>query len=197
MEKTPDEKEHLGPSDHSHGIRDERAQRKRILEALLFVSDKPLSADTISKAAEMKHSEIKELFEDLRSDYSERNSAVTVVEIAGGYQMVTDPDLAPWVRRLKNINQASKLSQASLETLAIIAYKQPITKVEIDQLRGVNSEGAVRGLLEKRLIKILGKKDVPGRPFLYGTSREFLQYFGLNSLVELPPIADLMKDEAA
>jgi segregation and condensation protein B len=145
----------------------------------------------------MKHPEIKELFEDLRSEYSARNSAIMVVEIAGGYQMVTDPDLAPWVRRLKNINQASKLSQASLETLAIVAYKQPITKIEIDQLRGVNSEGALRGLLDKRLIKILGKKDVPGRPFLYGTSREFLQYFGLNSLVELPPIADLMKDEAA
>ncbi|HWR90602.1 MAG TPA: SMC-Scp complex subunit ScpB [Dissulfurispiraceae bacterium] len=197
MEKTPDEKEHLGQSDHSHDITDERAQRKRILEALLFVSDKPLPADTISKAAEMKHPEIKELFEDLRSEYSARNSAIMVVEIAGGYQMVTDPDLAPWVRRLKNINQASKLSQASLETLAIVAYKQPITKIEIDQLRGVNSEGALRGLLDKRLIKILGKKDVPGRPFLYGTSREFLQYFGLNSLVELPPIADLMKDEAA
>jgi segregation and condensation protein B len=119
------------------------------------------------------------------------------VEVADGYQMVTNPDFSMWVKKFKNINQSSKLSPPTLETLAIIAYKQPITKLEIDQLRGVNSDGAVKSLLDKRLIKIVGKKETPGRPFLYGTTKEFLQYFGLKNLSDLPPINDFLKDEAA
>ncbi|OGW22302.1 MAG: SMC-Scp complex subunit ScpB [Nitrospirae bacterium GWA2_46_11] len=102
-----------------------------------------------------------------------------------------------FVKKFKNINQTNKLSSPALETLAITAYKQPITKLEIDQLRGVNSDGAVKSLLDKRLIKIVGKKETPGRPFLYGTTKEFLQYFGLKNLSDLPPINDFLKDEAA
>ncbi|MBF0559142.1 MAG: SMC-Scp complex subunit ScpB, partial [Nitrospirae bacterium] len=102
-----------------------------------------------------------------------------------------------WIKRFKHINQANKLSQPALETLAIIAYKQPVTKLEVDQLRGVNCDGAIKSLLDKHFIKIVGKKETPGRPFLYGTTKEFLQYFGLMSLSELPPLSDFLKDEAA
>ncbi len=111
--------------------------------------------------------------------------------------MATDPELAAWIRRMKNVHVSNKLSQPSIETLSIIAYKQPITKVEIDQLRGVNSDAAVKSLLDKRLIKIIGKKESPGRPFLYSTTNEFLQYFGLKNLTELPAIHDFFNTEAA
>jgi segregation and condensation protein B len=172
-------------------------QKKAVLEALLFVAGEPVALGSIIKAAEMQESEAKRLMGELILDYKDRNSGIKIVEIADGYQMVTDPDLAIWIKRFKNINQTNKLSQPALETLAIIAYKQPITKLEIDQLRGVNSDGAVKSLLDKRLIKIIGKKETPGRPFLYGTTKEFLQYFGLKNLADLPPVADVVKDEAA
>lgn len=172
-------------------------QKKAILESLLFIAGEPVTAVNLAKAMEIQESEVKKIMADLISDYRERNSGILLLEIADSYQMVTNPDYAIWVKRFKNLNQTNKLSQAALETLAIIAYKQPITKLEIDQLRGVNSDGAVKGLLEKRLIKIVGKKEAPGRPFLYGTTKEFLQYFGLKNLSELPPITDFLKDEAA
>jgi len=175
----------------------ENFQKKAILEALLFVAGEPVTSSSIAKASEIEESEIKKLMGELISDYRERNSGLQVVEIADGYQMVTNPDLSLWIKRFKNVNQSNKLSQPALETLAIIAYKQPITKLEIDQLRGVNSDGAVKSLMDKKLIKIIGKKETPGRPFLYGTTKEFLQYFGLKNLSDLPPINDFLKDEAA
>jgi segregation and condensation protein B len=131
------------------------------------------------------------------SEYRARNSGILIAEIAEGYEMLTDPDLAAWIRKMKNIHGSVKLSQPSLETLSIIAYKQPITKLEVDQLRGVNSDAAVKSLLDKRLIKIVGKKESPGRPFLYATTRDFLQYFGLKNLGELPAINDFFNSEVA
>lgn len=175
----------------------ENSQKKAILEALLFVAGEPVTAGSIAKAAEIEEHEIRKLMGELISDYRDRNSGLQVVEIADGYQLVTNPDLSLWIKRFKNVNQSNKLSQPALETLAIIAYKQPITKLEIDQLRGVNSDGAVKSLMDKKLIKIIGKKETPGRPFLYGTTKEFLQYFGLKNLSDLPPISDFLKDEAA
>ncbi len=172
-------------------------QKKAVLESLLFIAGEPVTAVNLAKATEMQESEVKKIMADLISEYRQRDSGIVLLEIADSYQMVTNPEHALWVKRFKNLNQASKLSQAGLETLAIIAYKQPITKLEIDQLRGVNSDGAVKGLLDKRLIKIVGKKEAPGRPFLYGTTKEFLQYFGLKNLSEMPPITDFLKDEAA
>ncbi len=163
----------------------------------MFVAGEPVNAGSLAKAAEMQDPEVRKVMEELMRDYKERNAGLLIVEIAEGYQMVTNPDFALWVKKLRNVNQSNKLSQPALETLAIIAYKQPVTKLEIDQLRGVNSDGAVKSLLDKRFIKIVGKKETPGRPFLYGTTKEFLQYFGLKNLSELPPIDEFLKDEAA
>lgn len=172
-------------------------QKKSILEALLFVAGEPIAQGSLSKASEIPEPEIKRLMLELISEYRERNSGILIFEIAEGYQMATSPDYGTWVRKFKNMSYASRLSQAALETLSIIAYKQPITKLEIDQLRGVNSDGAIKSLYDKRLIKIIGKKESPGRPFLYGTTKEFLQYFGLKNLADLPAMSDFLRDEAA
>ncbi|MCC6346834.1 MAG: SMC-Scp complex subunit ScpB [Nitrospirales bacterium] len=175
----------------------EDCEKKAVLETLLFVAGEPASAAGLAKAMEVQESEIRKLVEELIGEYRSRNGGILLVEIAEGYQLVTNPDHAPWVKRFKNISQTNKLSQPALETLAIIAYKQPVTKLEVDQLRGVNSDAAVRSLIEKRFIRIVGKKESPGRPFLYGTTKEFLHYFGLRSLSELPPISDFLKEETA
>jgi segregation and condensation protein B len=176
---------------------EEPNRNKAVLEALLFASGEPLTVGAISKATSLGDQEIREIMRELISEYSARYAGIVIAEIADGYEMVTDPELAAWIRRLKNINVSNKLSQPALETLSIIAYKQPITKVEVDQLRGVNSDAAVKSLLDKRLIKIIGKKESPGRPFLYATTNEFLQYFGLRNLTELPAIHDFFNTEAA
>jgi len=171
--------------------------RTSILEALLFLSAEPLSLSTIKDVIELPEAEIKRHMEELMAEYKERNAGLLIVEIANGYQMVTNPEYAGWVRKFKSTHLASRLSMPALETLAIIAYKQPIIRAEIEQIRGVNSDSAIRTLHEKRLIKIMGRKEVPGRPFLYGTTREFLQYFGLKDLTELPTVKDLIREEAA
>jgi segregation and condensation protein B len=193
--------EHDRPDEPTCGVvsssSGERSLRKAIVEALLFVAGEAVPLASITKATELHESEVKSVIEEISSDYKLRNAGVVIVEIADSYQMVTNPDTGIWVKRFKNIHAMTKLSQPALETLSIVAYKQPTTKVEIDQLRGVNSEGAIKTLLERRLIKIVGKKESPGRPFLYGTTREFLQYFGLKNLTELPPMNDFFKDEAA
>jgi segregation and condensation protein B len=172
-------------------------KNKAILEALLFASGEPLTIAAITKATGISELDIKGLMNELTSGYRARNSGILIAEIAEGYEMLTDPDLAAWIRKMKNIHGSGKLSQPSLETLSIIAYKQPITKLEVDQLRGVNSDAAVKSLLDKRLVKIVGKKESPGRPFLYATTRDFLQYFGLKNLGELPAINDFFNTEVA
>ncbi len=172
-------------------------RNKALLEALLFAAGEPLTIGAVVKATSLSEQDIKELMRELISDYRDRHSGIIIAEIAEGYEMVTDPEHAAWIRRLKNINVSNKLSQPALETLSIIAYKQPITKVEVDQLRGVNSDAAVKSLLDKRMIKIIGKKESPGRPFLYATTNEFLQYFGLKNLTDLPALHDFFNTEAA
>ncbi|MCL0035606.1 SMC-Scp complex subunit ScpB [Thermodesulfovibrionales bacterium] len=169
-------------------------QKKAILETLLFVAGEPAEVGIIMKATEMHESEIKRLMNELMSDYKEKNSGILIAEIAEGYQMVTNPDFAIWVKKFKNINRATRLSQSAFETLAIVAYKQPITRLEVDQLRGVNSDGVVKGLVDKRLIKITGKRKTPGRPFLYSTTKGFLRYLGLKDLGDLPPISDFLNE---
>lgn len=167
------------------------------LEALLFLSGELLLISAIKDVIELPEPEIKRLMEELMAEYKNRNTGLLIVEIANGYQMVTNPQYADWVKKFRSIHISSKLSVPALETLAIMAYKQPIIRAEIEQLRGVNSDSAIRTLLERRLIKIMGRKEVPGRPFLYGTTREFLQYFGLKDLTELPTLKDLIREEAA
>jgi segregation and condensation protein B len=175
----------------------EDSSKKSILEILLFLSGEPITISTLKEVTALSEPDIKRLMEELIIQYRERNGGLLIAEVAHGYQMITNPEYTEWAKKFKSSQLASRLSVPALETLAIIAYKQPLIKAEIEQIRGVNSDSAIRTLLDRRLIKVLGRKEAPGRPFLYGTTREFLQYFGLKDLTELPTLKDLSKDEAA
>jgi segregation and condensation protein B len=169
----------------------DKTQIKNIIEAMLFVSDKPLFLSEIKSVLEGPDAdEIKEVINELAGEYEKQTSALKIKEIAGGYQITTDPVLAPWLKKLYKTAGADRLSGPSLETLAIIAYKQPTTKPEIEAIRGVNVDGVLKTLIEKNLVKILGRRDTVGCPIIYGTTMEFLQYFGLNSLQELPKLEE-------
>ncbi|MCX7794169.1 MAG: SMC-Scp complex subunit ScpB [Thermodesulfovibrionales bacterium] len=175
----------------------DRKEKKDIIELLLFTSGEPLTISSIKEITGLPEEEIKTHLDELIMEYDAKNGGIIIKEIANGYQMITNPAYSEWVKRIKRNVSQTKLSMAALETLAIIAYKQPIIKAEIEQIRGVNSDGAIKTLLERRLIKIVGKKEAPGRPFLYGTTKEFLEYFGLRDLTELPTLKDLSREEFA
>jgi len=167
-------------------------KRKPILEALLFVSPDPLSLKQIRNVIEgITDAEIGALVDELSLEYDQRQSGLQVVRVAEGLQMLTRLECSPWLRKLESVKVSNKLSQAALETLAIIAYKQPVIKAEVDAIRGVSSDGTIKTLLDRKLVKILGRKEMPGRPLLYGTTPEFLQYFGLNTISELPTLRDI------
>jgi segregation and condensation protein B len=170
---------------------------KSILEALLFISAEPLTVETLKNIIEMNEKEVERIVGELVKDYQLKNSGIFIAEVAGGVQFVTNPACAPWVKKFLATALPTRLSRQSLETLAIVAYKQPIIKAEIEAIRGVNSDGVLKTLLERRLIKILGRKEVPGRPLMYGTTKEFLQYFGLKDLSELPTLKELKEVEEA
>lgn len=173
----------------------EYREAKSVFEALLFISGEPVSLDTLKNILEIDKKEVEKLAEELMNEYQLRNAGLLIAEVSGGFQMITNPVCAPWIKKLLSITMPTRLSQQSLETLSIIAYKQPVIKAEIDSIRGVNSEGPLRTLLERRLIKILGRKEAPGRPLMYGTTREFLQYFGLKDLSELPTLKEFQEVE--
>lgn len=173
----------------------EDREAKSIIESILFIAGEPLTIDALKDIVELDRPEIERLTNELISEYSLKNSGLFIVEIAGGVQMVTNPASAPWIKKLLATAVPTRLSQQSLETLAIIAYKQPIIKAEIEAIRGVNSDGVVKTLLERRLIKILGRKEVPGRPLMYCTTKEFLQSFGLKDLSELPTLKEFQEME--
>lgn len=175
----------------------ENRKNRSIMEAILFLAGEPVTIQTFKDTLDLSEPEIKNLLEELITEYKAHEKGIIIVEVANGYQMVTNPIYSEWIKRYKNKHISTKLSMPALETLAIIAYKQPIIRAEIEQIRGVNSDSAIRTLHEKRLIKIMGRKEAPGRPFLYGTTREFLQYFGLKDLSELPTLKDIMREEAA
>ena len=167
------------------------AELKAILEALIFASPDPLTPKAIYRLLESEPKEdIQAALEELKADY-ERPGGLQLVEVAGGYQIVTRPDLHEWVRRLFHERSTQKLSVQALETLAVIAYRQPITALEIAEIRGVNTSGVLNTLLERHLIKIAGRKQVVGRPFMYATTKEFLIRFGLNELSDLPKVEDM------
>ncbi|GAB6182545.1 SMC-Scp complex subunit ScpB [Thermodesulfovibrio hydrogeniphilus] len=172
-------------------------QIKSIIEALLFVSEKPISIKILQSLLNISERDIKEIIQELMDDYKLRNGGIIIINIEDSYQMVTNPEYGEWVKIFKKLNNSNKLSEQALETLAIIAYKQPITKAEIEKIRGVNSDYAIKTLLEKKLIKIVGKKEVPGRPFMYGTTKEFLKLFGISSLKELPELSQFEKINVA
>ena len=160
-----------------------------VVEALLFASDTPLEAERIREVLELSDAdEARALVDELRSRYDKEDRALAVVEVGGGYRMVTRPQIAPWLMRLAKTRTKARLSRPALETLAIIAYRQPVSRPEVDAVRGVNSEGVLDGLLERRLVRIAGRKDAPGRPFLYETTRDFLVAFGLRDLNDLPKV---------
>jgi segregation and condensation protein B len=165
---------------------------KAVIEALVFASPDPLTPKTLFKVLESEPREdVQASLDSLRRDYAQGHGGLHLVEVAGGYQIVTRPELSEWVRRLFHERKTQKLSVAALETLAVIAYKQPITAPEIAEIRGVNTAGVVATLLERRLVKIAGRKQVVGRPFLYATTREFLIRFGLRDLADLPHMEDM------
>lgn len=175
----------------------EDKEAKSILESLLFISAEPLTVETLKNILEIDKKEVERISRELINEYQSRSSGLLVVEVAEGVQMVTNPACAPWVKKLLATALPTRLSPQSLETLAIVAYKQPLIKAEIEAIRGVNSDGVLRTLLERRLIKILGRKEVPGRPLMYGTTKEFLQYFGLKNLLELPTLKEFQEVEGA
>lgn len=167
---------------------------KSALEALLFSSDKPLTLEQLKNALDTKETEqLRTVIQDLKSEYESANRGMRIAEIANGYQMVTSSNFAPFLKKLYKERHVERLSKPALETLAIIAYKQPLTKHEIESLRNVNVDGVVKSLLEKDLIRVSGRKKAPGRPFVFGTTRQFLEYFGLKSLEELPKMEDFSK----
>ena len=162
-----------------------------IIEALVLVSETPLSMEKICAVLpEVEKSQVQEAIDKLIAEYEDRQSGICLQEVAGGYQFRTRVELANWVKKLRGSKTAS-LSPASLETLAIVAYRQPIVKAEIESIRGVDVSAPLRGLLDKKLVRIVGRKDVPGKPMIYGTTRKFLEVFNLKDLSELPTLREL------
>jgi segregation and condensation protein B len=184
----------------------------RVLEALLFASDKPLSAaecirhlrgaaaaspedEAVAALAGTKADEIEAAMRELQDGYEAEDRGFRLVESAGGWRAVTSPASAPWVRQLFPENRPARLSPSALETLAIVAYRQPITRADIEAVRGVNVDGVMQTLLERGVIRITGRAELPGRPLLYGTTEFFLEHFGLRSLEELPNCEELRRVE--
>lgn len=161
--------------------------QKQIVEALIFASDEPISENKIATIVEdLTPVKVKKIVEKLNSDYTKGKRAFFITTAAGGYRITTRQDLAPWIKKLFKGRIRPRLSQASLEALAIIVFKQPISRVEVDAIRGVNSGGVIKNLLERNLTSIAGRSSGPGKPLLYGTTKDFLRYLGINDLSELP-----------
>jgi segregation and condensation protein B len=171
---------------------EERRPLLGALEALLFVSDEPVAAVVLAQALGLERREAEELCEELARSYEERGAGLVLRNVAGGWRVTTSPEVAPIVERYVLSSRHVRLTKASLETLAIVAYKQPVTRHQVSSIRGVNSDGVVRALVDRGLVAEVGREETPGRPVLYGTTPEFLEKLGLPSLAELPPLAPLL-----
>lgn len=177
-----------GNGDDRMAVLEER-ELKALLEALLFVSHDPVAVDRLVAAlGHTDPAEVRRALQHLGEDFDREGRGLQLVEVAGGFQLVTRPDFAPWIKRLGRARSLPKLTRSALESLAIIAYKQPIVRADIEQIRGVETSSVLRTLLERKLVRLVGRKDSPGRPILYGTTKTFLQHFGLRDLSELPPL---------
>lgn len=163
---------------------------KHIIEAILFASGQPVTISRLRNILDVGKKEIKEGLEELQKEYS-NNRGFIIEEIAGGYQMLSNPQYSKWIKRLEKKSAQRKLTTAGLETLAIIAYKQPILRADIEAIRGVDSSDIIRKLVELGLARIVGRANTLGRPFLYGTTKKFLGHFGLKDLSELPSVTEL------
>ncbi len=167
---------------------------KNIIEAIIFASTEPVPADKIIECVakeEVTGSILKTTIDELNKHYQDQNVGLRIIKIAGGYQFATHPQFDKWVSRLFKSKADKKLSQASLEVLAIVAYRQPIARSEIEKIRGVNADWTLRSLMEKNLITVVGREDAPGRPLLFGTTKNFLEHFGLDAVSELPKLKEI------
>jgi len=166
-------------------------ESKAIIEAIIFASESPLTVDKIREVLpEIDRAEISRLVQDLINEYEERRGGFLLQEVAGGLHFRTRSDLSFWINRLMRAKQPM-LTNAAMETLAVVAYKQPVVKSEIDRIRGVDVGSSLKGLLDKKLVRIMGRKDVPGKPIMYGTTKKFLEIFSLKDLSELPTLKEL------
>ena len=165
---------------------------RRAIEAILFLADEPLAASTLAQAVEVGRRDVEEQLREMAEDYRARDSGIVLTEVAGGWRLMTNPEAAPFVERFVLSSRHARLTKASLETLAIVAYKQPVTRHQVSSIRGADSDGVLRALAERGLVEEVGRSDGPGRAVLYGTTPEFLERLGLPSLAELPPVAPLL-----
>ena len=182
-------------SPHDQSVDDSRVQGmgelQSILEALLFVSSEPLSvARLVAVMGNVPKVDVEEALRHLGHAFEQDGRGVRLAVVAGGYRLVTRLDYAPWIKRLDKAKTSAKLSRSALESLAIIAYKQPLVRSEVEEIRGVETSGVLRTLLERKLVRIVGRKEVPGRPIMYGTTKFFLEHFGLSDLSQLPPLRE-------
>jgi len=180
----------MTPAPSDQALSDLRAL-KGILEALLFVTADPIPITRfLALLGAVTKQEVEQALTSLRHDYEQEGRGLQLAEVAGGYRIMTKAELAPWLKRLEKVKAPSKLSRSALESLAIIAYKQPIVRAEVEQIRGVETSGVIRTLLERKLVRIVGRKEEPGRPIMYGTTKFFLEHFGLRDLSQLPPLRE-------
>jgi len=189
QDKSDDEKQ----TDFSQANQGPEPTVESVVEAVLFASDEPLKESRLSDIVGAGVSQIRKHVKDLNDKYQANRNAFRIERIAGGFQMLTLSSYNHWLRKLLRVRDAGKLSAAALETLAIIAYKQPIIRADIEAVRGVAAGEVIRGLMYKGLVKIVGRAEVLGRPMLYGTTKKFLETFGLNTLKDLPKIEELKR----
>jgi segregation and condensation protein B len=173
-----------------------RSDTVRAIEAMLFVTDEPVASSALAGSLEVDRSEVDDACEELARSYEERDSGLTLRNVAGGWRLFTHPDVAPIVERFILSSRQARLTKASLETLAIVAYKQPVTRHQVSSIRGVNSDGVLKALTDRELVAEVGREEGPGRPVLYGTTPEFLERLGLPSLSSLPSLAPLLGADA-
>ncbi len=187
--------EAVNGSSHSESVDENQVhsigELQAILEALLFVASEPLPLKRlVAIMGNVAKVEVEEALHNLGQALDQEGRGVRLTVVAGGYRLVTKQDYAPWIKRLDKAKAAAKLSRSALESLAIIAYKQPLVRSEIEEIRGVETSGVLRTLLERKLVRIVGRKEIPGRPIMYGTTKFFLEHFGLGDLSQLPPLRE-------
>lgn len=177
-----------------------RTRNKTVIEALLFASSRPLTLENLAEITGLVKPGVRELLEELKEEYEAQDRGFGLTEVAGGYQLRTLPGFSEEVAKLFQVKSRRRFTRSSLETLSIIAYRQPVTRAGIEHIRGVDSGAVLKTLLTQAMIRILGRKEAPGRPILYGTTREFLEYFGLRDIESLPTleeVTELLEEEGA
>jgi segregation and condensation protein B len=168
---------------------------RAIVEALVFASETPLSVERLKDIlGNQDRKAILEVLQDIELEYRQRVGSLCLMEVAGGYQFRTKTDYAPWIKKMRGIRPVP-LTPAAMETLSVVAYRQPVTRQEIEKIRGVDVSGSLKGLLEKKLVRIVGRKNVPGKPIMYGTTKRFLEVFDLKDLSELPTLREITEME--